>query len=101
MPHEVTMNKAAKKLARLFKRKKVMDMETIRDATGGRSRRSIFRDLAVLQYLSSYTHVGRYYMCRSSTSIRVTSHIQVVWPTPVFNRLKNKQTVTQVKDFLI
>lgn len=36
-------------------------MEALRDATGGRSRRSIFRDLAVLLYLSSYTHVGRYY----------------------------------------
>ena len=55
------MNKTAKKLARLFRRKRVMDMEALRDATGGRSRRSIFRDLAVLLYLSSYTHVGRYY----------------------------------------
>lgn len=55
------MNKTAKKLARLFKRKRVMDMEALQGATGGRSRRSIFRDLAVLLYLSSYTHVGRYY----------------------------------------
>ncbi|RKX38851.1 MAG: hypothetical protein DRP64_15080 [Verrucomicrobia bacterium] len=55
------MNKTAEKLARLFQRKRVMDMGALRDATGGRSRRSIFRDLAVLLYLSSYTHVGRYY----------------------------------------
>lgn len=55
------MNKTAKKLARLFRRNRVMDMEALRDATGGRSRRSIFRDLAVLLYVSSYTHVGRYY----------------------------------------
>ncbi len=55
------MNKVAKRLARLFQRKKVMDMKALRDATGGRSPRSIFRDLALLVYLSSYTHVGRYY----------------------------------------
>lgn len=55
------MSKTVKKLSRLFQRKRVMDMEALQDATGGRSRRSIFRDLTVLLYLSSYTHVGRYY----------------------------------------
>lgn len=55
------MSETVKKLARLFKRKRVLDMEALQDATGRRSRRSIFRDLSVLLYLSSYTHVGRYY----------------------------------------
>lgn len=48
-------------LARVFRRKRVMDMRLIEDTLGGRSRRSIFRDLAALGYLSSYTHTGRYY----------------------------------------
>jgi hypothetical protein len=48
-------------LARVFRRKRVMDMRLIEDTLGGRSRRSIFRDLAALGYLSSYTHTGQYY----------------------------------------
>jgi hypothetical protein len=38
-----------------------MDISALRDALGGRSRRSIFRDLASIGYFSSYTHTGRYY----------------------------------------
>jgi hypothetical protein len=38
-----------------------MDFESIIKAVGGRSRRSLFRDLASLGYLTSYTHAGRYY----------------------------------------
>ncbi len=38
-----------------------MDFALIEKASKGRSRRSLFRDLAELGYLTSYTHVGRYY----------------------------------------
>lgn len=38
-----------------------MDFESIVKTVGGRSRRSLFRDLASLGYLTSYTHAGRYY----------------------------------------
>jgi hypothetical protein len=38
-----------------------MDFESIVKAVGDRSRRSLFRDLASLGYLTSYTHAGRYY----------------------------------------
>ncbi|MEE8198066.1 MAG: hypothetical protein V3T69_12920 [Acidiferrobacterales bacterium] len=48
-------------LARVFRRKRVMDMSSLKDALGGRSRRSVFRDLAAIGYVSSYTHTGRYY----------------------------------------
>lgn len=48
-------------LARVFRRKRVMDMSSIEGALEVRSRRSIFRDLAAIGYLSSYTHTGRYY----------------------------------------
>jgi len=52
-------------LARIFRRKKVMDMGSLEDALPERSRRSVFRDLAALGYLSSYTHTGRYYTLTS------------------------------------
>lgn len=48
-------------LARVFGRKRVLDIKSLEEALGGRSRRSIFRDLSALGYLSSYTHTGRYY----------------------------------------
>lgn len=38
-----------------------MTFESIVKALGGRSRRSLFRDLAFLGYMTSYTHAGRYY----------------------------------------
>ncbi len=52
---------SSEQVVRFLQRKKVADMNTLRDALGGRSRRSIFRDLAKIGYLSSYTDVGRYY----------------------------------------
>jgi hypothetical protein len=52
---------SSERVVRVLQRKKVADMNTLRDALGGRSRRSIFRDLAKVGYLSSYTDVGRYY----------------------------------------
>lgn len=52
---------SSEQVVRVLERKKVSDMNTLRDALGGRSRRSIFRDLAKVGYLSSYTNVGRYY----------------------------------------
>ena len=52
---------AARRTARLFRRAKVMDMEALVRASRGRSRRSLFRDLARLGYFSSYTHTGRFY----------------------------------------
>jgi hypothetical protein len=55
------MDDPAGQLVRLFERRKVMDMEALQKASGGRSRRSLFRDLSRFGYLSSYTHVGRYY----------------------------------------
>lgn len=55
----------AKQTARLFKRTKVMDMRTLEEASGQRSRRSLFRDLVRLSYFSSYSHSGRFYTLAS------------------------------------
>lgn len=48
-------------LTRLFRRCPVMDMAEIGARAGGRSVRSLYRDLSKLGYLSSFTHAGRYY----------------------------------------
>jgi hypothetical protein len=56
---------AARQVADLFRKTLVMDMPAIERALGGRSRRSLFRDLEALGYLSSYTHTGRYYTLAS------------------------------------
>jgi hypothetical protein len=55
----------AQQLAALFRKVPVMQMADIGRGVGPRSRRSLFRDLAALRYLSSYTHTGRYYTLAS------------------------------------
>lgn len=57
----MTAGPATQQVAELFRKKPVMDMPAIERALGERSRRSLFRDLDALDYLSSYTHTGRYY----------------------------------------
>lgn len=56
---------STERLLRLFKTTPVMQMPDIERAIGERSPRSLFRDLASIGYLSSYTHTGRYYTLRS------------------------------------
>jgi hypothetical protein len=51
----------AERLRALFRRHLVAAMATIQQALPERSRRSLFRDLSALGYLSSYNHAGRYY----------------------------------------
>ena len=55
------MREPHKRLARLLRRSKVLDMKAVQTAIKGRSRRSLFRDLEQLGYQTSYTHGGRYY----------------------------------------
>jgi hypothetical protein len=45
----------------MFRREKVVDMSTLGDRFPSRSRRSLFRDLTGLGYLTSHSHAGRYY----------------------------------------
>lgn len=49
------------RLLHLFRRHRVLDMEALQTAVGGRSRRSLYRDLDKVGYSSSYTHAGRFY----------------------------------------
>lgn len=50
-----------RQVIRCLKSRKAAEMETLHQALGGRSRRSVFRDLSEIGYLSSFTHTGRYY----------------------------------------
>lgn len=56
---------SAPDLRSLFRRRPVMSMPQLLQALAPRSRRSAFRDLASLGYLSSYSHTGRYYTLSS------------------------------------
>ena len=55
------MDNQLQRLRRLVHRKKVLDMRALQAHVEGRSRRSLFRDLASLGYRTSFTHTGRYY----------------------------------------
>jgi len=56
----------AERLSKVLRRKLVADLPTLRAALDGRSRRSVFRDLAALDHLASYSHAGRYFALRES-----------------------------------
>lgn len=58
------MNKTSTSLGRLLLRNQCLDFASIAQALEGRSRRSVFRDLQGLGYLTSFTHAGRYYTLR-------------------------------------
>ena len=48
-------------LQRLLKRKKVCTLEELMESLGTTVRMTVFRKLAELPYLTSYSHRGRYY----------------------------------------
>lgn len=49
------------RLAGLFQKRPVLDMQDLLHAFPGRSERSIIRDLVSIGYLASYNHAGRFY----------------------------------------
>ena len=51
-------------LTRLFQRQSVADLATLSSALKTSSRMSVFRRLSARDYLSSYSHAGRYYTLR-------------------------------------
>lgn len=52
---------SATALERLFRRNRVVDLDALCHTLKTRSRMSVFRRLRELDYLTSYTHAGRYY----------------------------------------
>lgn len=61
LPRRSVVNDHQEQLRRVLRRQKVLDMPAIQARAEGRSRRSLFRDLASLGYRTSFTHIGRYY----------------------------------------
>lgn len=55
------MNERQSRLRSLLLKCSTMDMQSMMSGMGGRSMRSLYRDLSKLGYLSSFTHAGRYY----------------------------------------
>jgi hypothetical protein len=56
----------AQDLQRLLQQRTVCTFEQLAEALGGSSRMTVFRKLAELPYLTSYSHRGKYYTLRSS-----------------------------------
>ncbi len=53
------------RVRRVFERRRVTEMKALQRVSPSRSQRSLFRDLSQLDYLSSYSHAGRYYTLAS------------------------------------
>ena len=51
----------SKQVIKFFRQRKATELEPLQRTLGGRSRRTVFRELDRLGYHSSYTHAGRYY----------------------------------------
>ena len=50
-----------KKVEKLFQKRRVVTMSDLCEVIGSSSRMTVFRRLRELEYISSYTHAGRYY----------------------------------------
>ncbi len=57
----LTQQASARAIGKLFRRRPVVDLDALYRALETRSRMSVFRRLRGFEYLSSYTHAGRYY----------------------------------------
>jgi len=55
----------AQALESLFHEQTIVTLDQLRDALGDPARSTVFRKLGELEYLSSYSHRGRYYTLRS------------------------------------
>lgn len=54
------------KIINLLQHHRVMDLKSLQKKLEGRSRASLFRDLAVVDYYSSYSHGGKYYTLKTT-----------------------------------
>lgn len=50
-----------KKVENIFRKRRVVTMKNLFEAIGSSSRMTVFRRLRKMDYLTSYTHAGRYY----------------------------------------
>jgi len=59
---------ARRRLTRLFRRKPIADLRTIKQVLATSSRTTVFRVLSEVGYLTSYSHAGRYYTLKDNPS---------------------------------
>lgn len=57
-------NTAKERATRVFRRRQVADLATLKRELGTPSRTTVFRVLSCVGYLTSYSHAGRYYTLR-------------------------------------
>ena len=82
-----TAKYSTKALSQLFRQEKILTLKQLTTALGSPARCTVFRKLGELEYLSSYSHRGKYYTLRSIA--RFTA--QGLWScrTVWFSRLGN------------
>ncbi len=57
-----------KKIEQLFRKRRVVTMSDLCEVIGSSSRMTVFRRLRQIEYVSSYTHAGRYIRDRIRTA---------------------------------
>jgi len=62
------MGNFKQRIYKLFQKHLVLDMLTLQHHLDNRSKRSIHRDIAGIDYYSSYTHSGKYYTLKQTPS---------------------------------
>lgn len=89
-----------KVLKQFFDRHKIATLDQLREALGNPARCTVFRKLNDLQYLSSYSHRGKYYTLQSIA--RFTEQglwsFRSVWFSRFGNLLQTCQTLVQHSD---
>ena len=95
-----TIRYAQQTIEKLLKRNKIATFDQLADALGSPARCTIFRKLAQLEYLSSYSHRGKYYTLRSIArfdDMGLWSHRQV-WFSHFGNLLNTAQALVDGSD---
>ena len=83
-----------------LKQRKVATLDEIRDGIGSASPRTVFRKLKQLEYISSYSHRGKYYTLRSIARFTVQGlwRFRSVWFSRFGNLLETVEAFVQRSD---
>ena len=113
--NSISMNTAKyhlRTLQKFLNRHKIATLDQVREALGDPARCTVFRKLKELEYLSSYSHRGKYYTLRSIAQFNTQGlwHWRSVWFSRFGNLLDTAEafvqgseagyTATELKDVL-
>ncbi len=89
-----------KALKQFFDRHKIATLEQLQEALGNPARCTVFRKLNDLQYLSSYSHRGKYYTLKSIAQFTEQGlwSFRSVWFSRFGNLLQTCQSLVQYSD---